>query len=161
MTQFVACFDFDGTLVTPKYGRFPKHKNDWKFYPVFQKIVKVFAELTQQNAIILIRSDQTKPFKQLMIDEVVACIQQQIFLDYSIVCTIHQVISRCKDTHKPDTILFEQFCEKNFINDISPSSFHVGDAAGREHDWSNVDLEFAHAAKLLFFTPEEYFEMNK
>nr|CAB3474182.1 unnamed protein product [Digitaria exilis] len=36
-------------------------------------------------------------------------------------------------------------------------SFYVGDAAGRENDHSDADIEFAKAIGLKFYVPEEYF----
>lgn len=155
-TQFLASFDFDGTLVKPKSGPFPKDKDDWKFYPNPSTVVRCFAELAQQNATIIIRSDQTKPFKEIMIDTVIAYIQQEVLSNYKVKCIIHKVISWDKSTHKPDCKIFEQFCSTNSIS-LSPLSFHVGDAAGRNGDWSRVDLDFAHKANLTFYTPEEYF----
>ncbi len=151
----IASFDFDGTLVKPKFSKFPKNKDDWKFYPPISSIIKKFAELTQQNATIILRSDQTKPFKQQMIDDVIQYIREQVQQQYQIECNpIYQMISWNKATHKPDTTLYQ---DKFKGVNIHPSSFHVGDAAGRQGDWSNVDQEFAQNCQLQFFTPEEYF----
>ena len=160
MSSIIACFDFDGTLVVPKGSSpFPKDANDWKFYIHNTKaFFAKFEALLAFNPIFVIRSDQTKPWKETMIDNVIAEIQKNL----SAPIMFHKIISWDKTkTHKPDASLFQTFCKNyqathNVKIDLS-SSFHVGDAAGRKTDWSTVDKQFAHNAGLQFFTPEQFF----
>jgi bifunctional polynucleotide phosphatase/kinase len=141
----IAAFDFDWTIIKPKNGNeFPKDKNDWEFLRKSTKnIIKKYA--TTHDLIIF--TSQTKEWKIDMIKDVLTDIGE----DFT-VC-----IGFGKDSiQKPNPELFNIV-----INDFDRvNSFYVGDAAGREIDWSDIDKKFAENIGIKFKTPEEIFPIE-
>ncbi|GMI05175.1 hypothetical protein TrRE_jg10091 [Triparma retinervis] len=60
---------------------------------------------------------------------------------------------------KPEKGMWEWFVEEHNrgVRPDSGDSFFVGDAAGRQGDHGDCDVEFAKRVGIKFFTPEEYF----
>jgi bifunctional polynucleotide phosphatase/kinase len=70
---------------------------------------------------------------------------------------IGDIVSWNKLTNKPSTKLVEQIYP---LGTISPESIMIGDAAGRQGDWSSVDKDFATNLCIQFYTPEEFFSSH-
>jgi bifunctional polynucleotide phosphatase/kinase len=137
MTQKVAAFDFDWTLVKPKEGRqFPKDRADWRW--TRPSVPNRLRELVASGEwSLMIITDQTKGWKEDMIADVVAAIGVPVEV------LVHRKIK------KPDTSAI-------IARGVTPA-FYVGDAAGRAGDWSDCDFQFAAALCIPFHTPEEFF----
>jgi bifunctional polynucleotide phosphatase/kinase len=137
-----AIFDFDWTIVKPKEGRkFPKDVADWQY--IRESVPFVIRELAKNHQIVIL-TDQSKDWK---IDQIRA-----VVTDLGVVNT---TIIGVK-TQKPDNSLF-----KNVYPNIKPEkAFYVGDAAGRQGDWSDKDLKFAQSLGFNFFSPEEIFPLE-
>ena len=136
----LAIFDFDHTMVKPKYGRFPKNKDDWQW--VNDKVENRIKEYSKKGYQVVIVTDQSKDWKIDMIKEIVSILNIPVIL----------VVGIKKESKKPNPNLF-----LNTIKNIMPSSFYVGDAAGRKGDWSDCDKLFAKNIDVDFFTPEQFF----
>jgi bifunctional polynucleotide phosphatase/kinase len=71
---------------------------------------------------------------------------------------ITALIAMKKDFSKPNPHFFLQ----NFKDEYDKKqSFYVGDAAGRDGDWSEKDKLFATNIGVNFYTPEEIFPLDK
>ena len=143
-----AIFDVDWTLIKPKEGRkFPQNVDDWQWLrpSVPETVRKFFVD----GFYIIFLTDQSKPWKVTMIENVIR------ILDVDVTC----LIAMNKAFHKPNPAFFLE----TFGNGIfdSGSSFFVGDAAGREGDWSRNDIDVAARIGVKFFTPEEVFPLFK
>lgn len=138
-----AVFDYDGTLVTPKGSHpFTKSREDWQYK--FPNIKSKLQELLKDGYSLAIRSDQSKSWKLLQIKDVLDDLNLPIVA----------IISTDPEYNKPNPNLFIEVLGPIITID---KSFFVGDAAGRESDWSSVDKDFAEIVGLKFYTPEKYF----
>jgi bifunctional polynucleotide phosphatase/kinase len=137
-----AIFDFDWTIVKPKEGRkFPKDVDDWMY--IRESVPEVVRKFAKDRQIVIV-TDQSKAWK---IDQI-----QKVIADLAVEAT---VIIGFK-TQKPETTLFK----KVFPKYDSTKLFYVGDAAGRDGDWSDKDLQFATNLGIKFFSPEEIFPLD-
>lgn len=140
-----AIFDFDWTLVKPQDGRkFPKDVADWQY--LRQSVPEVLQKYGKTHHIVIV-TDQSKPWK---IDQIKAALSPLTLEHLTIIIGVQ--------TQKPSTTLFHKALPK-FKQ--SSNAFYVGDAAGREGDWSDKDKVFAHNLQVTFYTPEEMFPLPK
>jgi len=147
------CFiDFDGTLVRPNGNRpFPRNAEDFRLLFPIEIIREKLMDLQNNGYRLILRSDQSKPWKYTMINTVRDLIVTGTKLE------IGDIISWSKLTNKPNTKLVEQIYP---LGTISPESIMIGDAAGRHGDWSSVDRDFAANLGVQFYTPEEFFSSH-
>jgi DNA ligase-1 len=137
-------FDFDGTLVRPKGSSvFPTGVDDWEWFT--DLVPLVVKKYHNEGYNIGIRTDQSKEWKIQMIKNVVAKLGVPVLV----------LIATDKKFYKPDATLFERVAAG--LVDL-PNSIYVGDAAGRQGDWSDVDRGFATGAAFgKFLTPDAIF----
>lgn len=138
-----AIFDVDWTLIKPKEGRkFPQNVDDWQWLrpSVPETVRKFFVDGFE----IIFLTDQSKPWKVTMIENVIR------ILDVDVTC----LIAMNKAFHKPNPAFFLETFGSTFDSGFS---FFVGDAAGREGDWSRNDIDVAARIGVKFYTPEEVF----
>jgi bifunctional polynucleotide phosphatase/kinase len=141
--QYLAVFDFDWTIVKPKYGRtFPTNKDDWCWW--HSSVPQTLKSYSDEGYKLVFLTDQTKDWKVDMINDVISVLN----LD------IEVIISFNKKTNKPNPELFLSSITCEYVE---KESFYVGDAGGRVGDWSNVDKDVARALKLPFYVPENIF----
>lgn len=142
----VAVFDVDWTLIKPKEGRrFPKEVSDWQW--LRPSVPVVVRRYHREGYRIFFLTDQTKDWKVDMIKTV--CGE----LDVPVVA----IIAMKKEIQKPNDGLFRKVIEGEDYN--WEESVYVGDAAGREGDWADVDKRVAEKLGLKFLTPEEVFPL--
>lgn len=143
----LAIFDVDWTLIKPKEARrFPKDASDWEWLRA--SVPKVVQKYDRKGYRIVFLTDQTKPWKVDMIKEVAKQLEVPVVA----------LIAMNKTYHKPNPAFFQSHFGDDFDR---KGSFYVGDAAGREGDWSPRDKEFAKQMGLRFYTPEELFPLEK
>ena len=143
----LAIFDVDWTLIKPKEGRrFPKDASDWQW--LRESVPKVVQKYHRKGYRIVFLTDQTKDWKVDMIKDVTKK------LDVPVIA----LIAMNKKYHKPNPVFFQSHFGEDFDK---KGSFYVGDAAGRQGDWSPKDKEFAHKIGLTFYAPEEVFPLEK
>ena len=152
MTHKICFIDFDGTLVRPNDNRpFPINAEDFRLLFPIEHIRNKLQEVVDMGFKLIIRSDQTKQWKYTMITTVKKMITDGTTL------VIDDIISWSKLTNKPCTKLVEQVYPPGTI---TPESIMIGDAAGRQGDWSSVDRDFADKLGIQFYTPEEFFSSH-
>lgn len=139
-----AIFDVDWTLIKPKDGRkFPQNVEDWIW--LRESVPETIRKYHDDHYNIVFLTDQTKPWKVSMIENVIKEI------NVPITC----LIAMNKTYHKPNPSFFMDIIETDGID--KKTSFFVGDAAGREGDWSRNDIDVAAKIGVKFYTPEEIF----
>jgi len=91
--------------------------------------------------------------------------QQQIFKQEQIKLALDTLnvpykayIMMDKAVKKPNPISFQNHIS---AHKMSARSFYVGDALGRQQDWSDVDKVFAQNNKIQYFSPEYMFPFAK
>lgn len=146
-------FDLDYTLIKPKSkNKFPKDKEDWEF--IYNSNIKLKEEYNKNNIIIftnqskLNTNDKINDFKY-KIENIINTLNIDI-----------QVYISLKDDkyRKPLWYMFNKMLELNNITNIDKTKcLYIGDAGGREKDFSNYDLLFAYNIGITYQTPEEYF----
>lgn len=148
-----AIFDVDWTLIKPKEGRkFPQNVDDWQWLrkSVPETVRKFFVDGFE----IIFLTDQSKPWKVTMIENVISV------LAVDVTC----LIAMNKAFHKPNPAFFLETFGSTLDGDCildGDSSFFVGDAAGREGDWSRNDIDVAARIGVKFYTPEEVFPLSE
>ena len=143
----IALFDYDETLIRPKDGRrFPKDVDDYMW--AFPDVPKVLQETYDKGFMIIICTQQSKLWK---VDQIKAVLG-------SLHIPMYAAVALDKADYKPSTVLFDVVMQ-NYKNKTwsKESSFFVGDALGRDGDWSNTDRLFAEALQVQWKTPESYF----
>lgn len=145
-TKF-AIFDIDWTLIKPKEGKkFPKDINDWQW--LRESVPNTLKYYYKNKYRIIFLTDQSKLWKVDMIKNIIK------ELNIPITC----LIAMNKIYYKPNpTFFFDNFKDKYDEN----NSFYVGDAAGRNDDWSDSDKIIASILNVKFYTPEEIFSLDK
>lgn len=132
----------------PKDGNtfYNKTTREWKW--LFESVPSTLESYHVQGYKIVLLTDQTKLWKIDMISDMVS------HLSFS--PTI--IISTSKSTNKPNTALFYSHISKAFNK---KSSFYVGDALGREGDWSSVDRDVALNLGVTYYAPEDIFQADE
>lgn len=147
-------FDLDYTIIKPKgKNKFPKDKNDWMY--IFNSKEKIIEEYNN-NKNIIIFSNQSKLNSEDKINEFKEKIEN-IIKDLNINIQIY--ISLKEDKYrKPLWFMFYKMLELNNIKNLDKSKcLYIGDAGGREKDFSSDDRLFAYNIGINYKTPEEYF----
>ncbi|XP_076242930.1 polynucleotide kinase 3'-phosphatase [Calliopsis andreniformis] len=164
----IAAYDMDGTLITTRSGLvFPKDFDDWQLlYPEVPNKLKMLHSngykivvFTNQGAIGSGKLN-VKSFRNKLKN-----IVKRIGVPMQIFIATGSSIYR-----KPSIGMWQKLEENNDSIPIDKdSSFYVGDAAGRQKNWtpgkkkdhSSVDRLLALNLGLKFYTPEEHFLGHK
>lgn len=153
LTEKIAAFDLDFTLVEPKSGaKFPKDENDWKLS--YDNIKNKLNELYKSGFCVIIFSNQKglssgKFSSPDVWIKKIKLIGEHLKIPFRCFASIDSDIYR-----KPFPTLFNNLTKNININSLS---FFCGDAAGRKNDFSDTDRKFAVNCGLKFKVPEELF----
>ena len=145
----IAMFDYDGTLVLPKYGRsFPKDVTDWKW--TSDSVSETLQKTYKQGFMIIICTQQSKSWKLDQIRAVLEPLQIPMYVS----------VATEKADYKPSRAIFDAVvpATKTWLRDVS---FMVGDALGRPGDWSDCDKKFAEALGVSYRSPEDMFKIKE
>lgn len=160
--NYVYMFDLDYTLIKTKSGKkFPTNKNDWELlYSVIQDKMK---KISSSNSLIGIVSNQKGLKNKEQKEDWVFKIKQinkVILLDF--------VFASIADNRfrkpLPGSFEFikEKFANIDWNNLIEKKKvYYIGDAFGRETDFSDTDIKFAINNDLRFKTPEIFFNIDE
>lgn len=142
----LAIFDIDWTIIKPKNGNtFPKNKDDWQW--LVPSVLETIEGYHTEGYKIVFLTDQSKTWKVEMIEDVISYFSFEVTI----------IISMSKSTHKPNTSLFYSHITEPFDK---KTSFYVGDALGRDEDWSSVDKDIAIKIGVDYYSPEDIFPID-
>ena len=151
----IIAFDLDDTLITTKSGnKFPKNYMDYKY--LYNNTSNILKELYKDYTIIIFSNQKFKN-----IDEKTKELEKKFTLiENELNIKLDVMISTNDDKYrKPFPCMWEVYMN---IKEINFSAFeniiYIGDAAGRENDFSCSDRKFAFNCGMIFKTPEEYFK---
>ena len=148
----IAAFDLDGTLITTKSKRrFPKDKNDWKLANAF--VASKLKELVEDGYSIIVFTNQKNLEKRMKkTDFKEKCADIQNLLDIPII-----FYAALEDGYirKPFPGMFD-YHNKQYPVSLA-ESFYVGDAWSKTECFSDSDLCFAHNCALPFYKAEDFF----
>src|SRR5271154_5346493 len=160
----IVMFDLDGTIVKPISGKVhPQNASDWKWWS--DNVIPKFQIIAKSCTIIIITNQAGYKNHPEVLERI-----EEIFKQLYGACSplyIEIYIAIDNDIYrKPNTTIFEKYIWPKItkLNTI----LYVGDAAGREDDFSDSDRKFAFNIHLFlrykeadgqikFATPEEYF----
>lgn len=149
-TGSIAGFDLDWTLVRTVHGHFPKDADDIALLPNRYSILK---EAIQKGMTIAIFTNQK------------ATTENKLTINFNRVNNFIKLISDVpiilfmstgEDQYrKPSIGMYQALMQ--MVPPIK-SAFYVGDAAGRQLDFSDSDIKFARNIGIPFYTPEKIFQ---
>ncbi|RPA77395.1 polynucleotide kinase 3'-phosphatase [Ascobolus immersus RN42] len=163
----IAAFDLDSTLIKTKSGnKHPKDEHDWLFFhPSVPAKLKSLHESSHQVIIfsnqagIKLDSKAKVNKREQQFKSKVNSVLSNLNLPISVYAATTKDIYR-----KPRTGMWDEMVDDYDLDvhgvDLE-NSFLVGDAAGREGDFSASDKNFAANLNIKFYTPEEYFLSQK
>ncbi len=152
-TNKIAAFDFHLTLFRPKFGKlFYKHPYDWEL----MNLILPFAikKLRICGYTIVVFSEYETGWMLKTLEKALEILDEPMFL----------VVPCLEEELKPNINLMEGFyvyLENVFhINNFYIDrlySFYIGDALGRDCDWSDADRTFAENIGISCFSPEGFY----
>lgn len=151
----IYAFDLDGTLIKTHSGnKFPKSSLDIVFN--YSNIVQKLTELHNDNYTIIIFTNQLGLRKKRGLNET-DWIKKTNWLINKLPFNVYIYASLEEDIYrKPSIGMWELFCKmQNYT--LTEKDVYVGDAAGREEDFSSSDYKFAKNIGIEFKTPEQFF----
>lgn len=147
-------FDLDGTLIKTVSGKeFPEDATDFRIRKDVLDTILKFKGLDY----IFIVSNQGGIPRYVIEQQFLAKLQaiRQFIELYTGICTRYvYATSRQPDKLKPNVDMFEEI--KNTYGISASVSIMVGDASGKEGDFSDSDLQFAENCGMAYFDVEEF-----
>lgn len=151
LTQIIA-FDLDHTLIEPiSNNKFSKNPTDFKFRP---NVLETLRKLNENPKLgLVIFTNQYKTPIDAWIEKMNSIFTQLGF-------DIKTYASLKKDKYRKPCNKIWKYYKKYYISDmmVLKKSIYVGDAAGRNTDFSDSDLKFAYNCKINFQCPEQFFD---
>jgi bifunctional polynucleotide phosphatase/kinase len=146
----MAMFDYDWTLVKPlSNGTFSKSVDDWRW--ITEKVPEILEKYYDNGYCIVIISNQTRntEMKLQQIINVLSTLKIP-----SLISVGYEDIDK-----KPNRTMFD-LIKKDKKIDMN-KSFYVGDALGRQGDWSDSDKKFAENIDIKkIYSPDDLFSIN-
>lgn len=150
LREKMAMFDYDWTLVKPiSNGTFSKSLDDWKW--ITEKVPEILQNYYDKGYCIIIISNQTRntEMKLQQITNVLSTLKIP-----SLIAVGYEDIDK-----KPNRTMFD-LIKKNKKIDMN-KSFYVGDALGRQGDWSDSDKKFAENINIKqIYSPDDLFAIT-
>jgi bifunctional polynucleotide phosphatase/kinase len=147
----MAIFDYDWTLVKPlSNGTFSKSLDDWRW--ITEKVPEILEKYYNNGYCIIIISNQTRntEMKLQQIINVLSTLKIP-----SLISVGYEDIDK-----KPNRTMFN-LIKKDKKIDMN-KSFFVGDALGRQGDWSDSDRKFAENIDIkTIYSPDDLFTIKK
>lgn len=150
LREKMAIFDYDWTLVKPiSNGTFSKSLDDWRW--ITEKAPDILQKYYDKGYCIIIISNQTRntEMKLQQITNVLSTLSIP-----SLIAVGYENIDK-----KPNRTMFD-IIKKDKKIDMN-KSFYVGDALGRQGDWSDSDKKFAENINIKkIYSPDELFSIT-
>lgn len=154
LTEQIAGFDLDWTLVRSLKDRFPVNSNDWKFMPNVLSILKCIQE--QGYTIVIFTNQGYSGYKLTIAINRINNILTELTRN-NIYPWVFAATGRGSSFRKPCCAMYSVL--QQYIPNIR-YIFYVGDAAGRIQDYDDNDKVFANNIGAKFFVPQEIFPQN-
>jgi bifunctional polynucleotide phosphatase/kinase len=146
----MAMFDYDWTLVKPlSNGTFSKSVDDWRW--LTEKVPDILEDYYKKGYCIVIISNQTRntEMKLQQISNVLSTLKIP-----SLISVGYEDIDK-----KPNRTMFDLIKKDKKID--MKKSFYVGDALGRQGDWSDSDKKFAENIDIKkIYSPDDLFSIK-
>ena len=150
LREKMAMFDYDWTLVKPiSNGTFSKSVDDWRW--ITEKVPEILKKYYDKGYCIIIISNQTRntEMKLQQITNVLSTLPIP-----SLIAIGYENIDK-----KPNRTMFDIIKKNKKIN--MNKSFYVGDALGRQGDWSDSDKKFADNINIKqIYSPDDLFTIT-
>jgi bifunctional polynucleotide phosphatase/kinase len=148
-------FDLNETLINWRYKYFVPSNGNWKL--ISSRIEKL--KSLKKNCLLVIFTNQCyRNYNKIKIinflSEILSELRSQ-GLDFIMLAAIEK-----DEFKKPSPKMYEFLLEEHPEIKELPLIF-IGDAAGREKDFSDSDKRFAENINAEFLTPEEFFQESK
>jgi len=158
----IAAFDMDGTLIKTKSGRLhPINRGDWLWW--HESVPKKLKGLHNDGYKIVIFTNQAGIAKGRTSYDTIAGKIKDMSRDLGLPIQAF-IAGDTNQYRKPHARMWEEMVENHNEGAEIKKAFYVGDAAGRpkskersKRDFSCSDRSFAYNAKIMFYTPEEFF----
>lgn len=152
VTDRIAGFDLDGTLIRTIRGIYPKDSNDWAFLPGSIEALQFYQS---QGYSICIFTNQKYAGNKLTIaiariNNVLTALLAQNINPWIMAAT-------ADDIYRKPNISMWLTVAQYFPSLDKRYCFYVGDAAGRPEDFSDSDRVFARDIGISFYLPEQIF----
>lgn len=160
-SEIIFAFDLDHTLIKPKNGRIHAlDAFDWEWWnPVVPEVLRRLKGQIPQPGLVIFSNQGGISKGVVKFNDLITKLEA-VFRDLGFKILTHISTSYTK-YRKPAPGAWESFIE-NFAPSVRlAQSAFVGDAAGREFDFSTDDRSFALNCGLNFKTPEEFFLSQK
>lgn len=145
----MAIFDYDWTLVKPRTnGVFAKNEDDWIWLTenVPIKLKEFYNKGYSINIITNQRKNTASKIRELHNS------LSSLNIPIIFIVGIDKIIA------KPNISIFEKLIQNKKYD--KENTFYVGDALGREGDWSDVDKKFAENIGIKYYSPDELFSIK-
>ena len=154
----LACFDLDNTLIQTKSGKlFPADQDDWQWCSNYIK--QMLHQYHRKGYEIVVLTNQAKGATRGF--EHIKQKIEKVCKDAGIPILVLMSVGMNSRFRKPKPG-FMKYLSRIYNDQISTEdSFYVGDAAGREGDFSDCDKVFARNAGLKFYTNTVFFRSYK
>lgn len=156
-------FDLDSTIITTISGKpYSRKFNDWKL--LFDNTISKLRSVHEESHFPIVIFTNQSSIRGAKLS---AIFRSKIKKIFKIIGVEYQLYfsSNYNRTRKPDIGMFELFLKNNDLEDVTFDLCYVGDAAGREGDFSCSDRKFAdninktyENVNVEFFTPEQFFK---
>jgi bifunctional polynucleotide phosphatase/kinase len=152
----IVIFDLDNTIIKTKSGKvFPDSSTDWIFN--YNNVVETFNKLDKTIFGIISNHKGIKTNKQLNDWQIkLNSIMKQI--------NFHFVFASLTDNrYRKPMVGSWEYIKENFLKGLNITNneiIYVGDACGRDGDFSDTDIKFAYNSGFKFNTPERFFNIK-
>jgi bifunctional polynucleotide phosphatase/kinase len=151
LRQKAAIFDYDWTLARPiSNGVFSKSLDDWQW--LTKSVPDTILHYYEKGYCIIVVSNQTKN-TEMKTNQIVKALSTLLPVP-SLVAVGYEEIDK-----KPNTMMFDTIVSSKKMD--MKKSFYVGDALGRQGDWSDVDKQFAININIKnIYSPDDLFKSS-
>lgn len=150
--KYLACFDLDGTIIKTKSGKiFPENENDWEFC---KNVIEKLKMISKTHQVVIFTNQYGLSLGIVKLGNFAFKLEK---ISKQLDISLLWMISTKKDNYRKPNIGMWEMVKKILPNAKKELSFYVGDAAGRENDFSDSDKEFANNIGILFYLPEFFF----
>ena len=158
-SHYIASFDIDWTVTFSQNKLFPKDEDDIFIIPHRYKTIKKLFKAGYTIAFFTNQYAVSKKEKQKKVARITTFLKKLKIPSFAFIATEKDEYRKYDSEKKIGGIkMWEKFTE--FVPSIK-HAFFVGDAGGREQDFSDSDKNFADMIGIPWYSPEDFFPKDK